>query len=143
MSRAAAPRPRRVAVLATLIGLGALACASNSGEAVPSRDPPLAGAAAVVEGFVLDLDGRPIEGAQVFVADESAGALTDERGAYRMELPLPGTYLIKAVRDGFTRDSVSVPIDAPSRVRADFVLGEAPVCRGPCFDRLGNPIACC
>jgi hypothetical protein len=125
---------RSCSVAAALLGLS---CAGGTGVASPPD------AIAVVEGLVLDLDSEPIEGAQVFTADETVGALTDERGAYRFELTVPGTYEIKAVRDGFTRDSVRVTLDAPSRVRADFVLGEAPVCQGPCFDRLGNPIACC
>jgi hypothetical protein len=114
-----------------LVGLG---CAGASGRAA---------APAAVEGFVSDPAGDPIEGAQVFSADEMAGTLSDERGAYRIELPAPGPYLIKAVRTGVTRDSLTVTIAAQPIVRADFVLEEAPVCRGPCSDALGNPIACC
>ena len=126
-------RPR-AALAVALVGLG---CAGGPGRAAPPA------AAAVVEGFVSDPAGDPIEGAQVFIAEETAGTLSDERGAYRIELPAPGSYLIKAVRTGFTRDSLTVTIAAQPTVRADFVLGEAPVCRGPCFDGLGNPIACC
>ena len=123
----------RAVLVVALVGLG---CAGASGRAAPP-------ATAVVEGFVSDPAGDPIEGAQVFIADETAGTLSDERGAYRIELPAPGSYLIKAVRTGFTRDSLTVTIAAQPIVRADFVLGEAPVCRGPCFDALGNPITCC
>ena len=84
-----------------------------------------------------------MRGAQLFIADETAGTLSDERGAYRIELPAPGSYLIKAVRTGFTRDSIAITIEQQPVVRADFELGEAPACLGPCFDRNGNPIACC
>jgi hypothetical protein len=124
----------RAALVVALVGLG---CAGSAGRAVPPT------AAAVVEGFVSDPTGDPIEGAQVFIADETVGTLSDERGAYRIELPAPGSYLIKAVRSGFTRDSLTVTIAAQPIVRADFVLGEAPVCQGPCFDSFGNPITCC
>ena len=127
---------RSVALLGALL---ALSCAG--GRAASARDA--APSAAVVEGFVTGPDGAPIEGAQVFTADQGAGALSDARGAYRIEIPAPGTYLIKAARTGFTRDSLSVAVAAQPVVRADFVLEEAPVCQGRCVDGLGNPITCC
>ena len=120
------------ALTVALVGLG---CAGGTGRAGPPT-------ASVVEGIVSDSTGEPIEGAQVFISDQTAGALSDERGAYRLDLPAPGAYVIHAVRSGFAADSLSVTIeDAP--VRADFTLAEAPPCTGPCFDGLGNPIACC
>ena len=122
-----------VAPVALLIALG---CAGGSGEA------SLTSGAFRVEGAVMDAAGQAIEDTQVFIADQSAGTLTDERGRYRLELPAPGSYLLKAVRVGFTRDSLTIEVAGPV-TGVDFVLRSAPVCLGQCFDDLGNPIACC
>ena len=125
-------RPAPSATTALLAALLAVGCAGGRAASAP----------ALVEGSVTGPDGAPSEGAQVFTADQEAGARTDARGAYRIELPATGTYLIKAARTGFTRDSLDVIVAQPV-VRADFVLREAPVCPDRCVDGLGNSIACC
>jgi hypothetical protein len=133
---------RSASIAGTVLGAVLLALAQGCAQGGSVGDP--AGEAAAVQGFVRDDAGEPIEGAQVFIADETAGALTDERGAYRIDLPPSATYLVKAVRVGFTRDSLRVPVGVEGSVtRADFVLVDSPVCQGQCFDDLENPIACC
>ena len=101
-----------LAPVALLIALG---CAGTSGEA------PLRSGAFRVEGAVRDAAGQVIEDTQVFIADQSAGALTDERGRYHLDLPAPGSYLVKAVRVDFTRDSLT--IDVQGHVMGGYSAG--------------------
>ena len=77
------------------------------------------------------------------VADQSAGTLTDEDGAYRIAVPSPGAYAVKAARAGFTRDSLTVTVAPRAKRAGGLHPAGIPALPGPCFDGRGNPIAGC
>ncbi|WP_158508703.1 carboxypeptidase regulatory-like domain-containing protein [Gemmatirosa kalamazoonensis] len=74
---------------------------------------PAAARAQVVRGTVLDVGDRAVPGVVVTLLDASsavaARALSDERGAYRLLAPGPGTYRVHTLRIGF-RPVTSAPV---------------------------------
>jgi hypothetical protein len=81
-------RPWGVVILFSALALGASPTAQSPG---PDASEPLAPAErvpVVLQGFVLDPQGRPAEGA-VVVSSAGGQAVTDAAGGYRLEVDVP------------------------------------------------------
>ena len=76
-----------------------------------------------ITGTVTSAEGaRPVPGAQVVVAGSNTGALTRDDGTYTITIA-PGTYTVRAIRLGFTPDSVTgVTVTAGNDATANFSL---------------------
>lgn len=113
-------------------------------EAVPaaSTAPPLVG-----EGFVRGVDGRPLEGALVFVAETMAAARTDRAGRYEIALPPTVATLVVHHADGGVGDrgasARAEPFTAPRRSGRvplpELAAGPALLLRGTVRDVAGQP----
>lgn len=69
-----------------------------------------------LEGHVYDVWGNPVEGATVVMEGQSERPLTDKAG--RFSLPwLPGDHKIKAGREGYVQDHLSIAV--PEQAGAD------------------------
>jgi outer membrane receptor protein involved in Fe transport len=76
---------------------------------------PSAVCAATIRGHVLDPDGRPVPGAQVFVRQPIASRpplVTDHEGAFAAERLEAGRYDVTVVLPGFQADPLSVSVSA-------------------------------
>lgn len=101
--------------LARAVALALLAAAGAAAPALAAR----------VSGRVLDRDGRPIEFATVSVAALKVGAVTDDAGAFELDLP-DGRAVLEVGQIGYRRARLDVVVAAglgPLHV----VLAEAPV----------------
>jgi TonB-linked SusC/RagA family outer membrane protein len=76
-----------------------------------------------ITGTVTSADGaRPIAGAQVVVVGTTTGAATRDDGRYTITVQ-PGTYVVRAIRLGFSPDSVTgVVVTAGGEATANFSL---------------------
>ena len=76
-----------------------------------------------ITGTVTSAEGaRPVVGAQVVVTGTTTGAVTRDDGRYTITVA-PGTYTVRAIRLGFTPDSVTgVVVTAGGEATANFSL---------------------
>jgi hypothetical protein len=117
-------RPVTASLVGVLIVLGSVAGASaQSGAAKPIQ----AAAPGSVYGVVTDDIGVPIAGAMVSaVGAVTVFAVSDENGRFEITTLAPGSYLIRAHRQGFnTSRSRSVDVQAGGRTRSAFTLRKA------------------
>ncbi len=84
-------------------------------------------AAPVLRGRVTDAStGRPIPGAQVYVAEGAVGTLTDARGDFELafaDLPGDSAVTLRAEHVGYARDSARVELAGEPGEAVDFRLG--------------------
>lgn len=90
-------------------------------QRAPGRD-----AAAVLRGRVTDAStGRPISGAQVYVADGAVGTLTDREGGFELafaDLPDDSAVTLRAVHLGYEGDSARIGLADAGAAAVDFRL---------------------
>ena len=88
--------------------------------------PPL-----IIQGFILDADGKPLAGATVSLKGSSRGTQTDEKGAFHIEVPDENTVLIvtfigyesKELRVGTRRElSITLSSNAANNKMNDVVV---------------------
>lgn len=118
--------------------------------AAPGRYTPLdvrlEPATAVVEGRVVDGEGRPVEGAQVRAGRQSGEgvtrtALTDAGGAYRLEGLEAGLTSVQARREGAVRWTHQRETLKPaSTTRVDFTLPDSGRVSGRVRRESGAPL---
>ena len=107
-------------VVCSLLALASLETSAN--EALGQT------ATAAVYGDVMDPQRQVVPGTIVTVTQVETGSfsttVTDERGAYRFASLQPGTYTIKAERDGFkTTVAENVPFSVDTTTRHHLYLG--------------------
>ena len=104
-------------------------------------------ATAVVEGLVVDGEGRPVAGAQVRAGLRSGEGvartvLTDAGGAYRLEGLEAGSTAVRARREGSARWVVQMETLKPAATaRMDFTLPESGSVWGQVTRASGEPLA--
>lgn len=62
---------------------------------------------ALVEGVILDADGDPVQGVEIWVSNPGLAAVTDEKGRYAFAID-EGEYVIEAIKDGVTMQTMSI-----------------------------------
>jgi protocatechuate 3,4-dioxygenase beta subunit len=112
--------------------------------------------AAVVDGAVMDAEGRPVSGAQVLVLPKPGGRLSmarlaeaarpvrsDARGLFRFRIASRMLHEIRAEHEGFAPASVELPALEPRTVRKDVrvVLERGRTAFGRVVDTRDQPIA--
>lgn len=76
-----------------------------------------------ITGRVVDsVSQQPIASAQVRVVGTTLGALTSDRGEYRITGVRPGTVTLRAQRIGYAAKTMTVQVPAGGSVTADFAL---------------------
>ncbi|HJR67492.1 MAG TPA: SusC/RagA family TonB-linked outer membrane protein [Gemmatimonadaceae bacterium] len=81
-----------------------------------------------ISGRVIDRDTQqPIASAQVVVVGTQVGAVTDDRGEYRITRVTPGSRQLRALRLGYQSSTQTVAVRAGETATADFTLGTAAV----------------
>jgi hypothetical protein len=72
-----------------------------------------------ISGIVIDLvDGRPVEGAAVYLHDKRSGAVTDSAGRFRFQAEQPGEYLLETSVIGYE------PVSERVRFGAEGILAQ-------------------
>jgi neutral amino acid transport system permease protein len=87
------PKARRIVVVLGLAGLGALVGGGRLDAATTTTTTPTPAAASI--GGTLTVNGRPVPGVRISAVQgtkEVGRAVSDERGAWRIVVPGPGTY---------------------------------------------------
>lgn len=80
---------------------------------------------ATLTGTVTDRQtGEPLSAVQVFIAEPSIGALTQQNGRYLMAGVPAGTHSVTAQRIGYTSSTVEVTVTADETTLLDFQLAE-------------------
>ena len=85
----------------------------------------------VVAGTVADADGVPIAGAQVSVRGLGTMAISDARGAFRLEKVPVGSSVVRVRRLGFRPDSVDVHIAASPDASVSLTLARIAAALAP------------
>ena len=81
-----------------------------------------------IAGRVIDRDTQqPIASAQVVIVGTQVGAVTDDRGEFRITRVTPGSRQLRALRLGYQTATQTVAVRAGETATADFVLGTAAV----------------
>ena len=62
---------------------------------------------ALVQGVIVDEDGAPIPGVEIWVSNPGLAAVTDEQGRYAFAIE-SGDYVIEAIKDGVTIQTMSI-----------------------------------
>ena len=84
--------------------------------------------AGAIAGRVIDRDTQqPIPSAQVVIVGTQVGALTDDRGEYRLTRVTPGARQVRALRLGYQSATQAVTVVAGQTATVDFALGNAAV----------------
>ncbi len=94
-------------------------------RAEPTPAPAPVPGTGVLGGLVVDPDGLPIPGVTVVVSTPSATArtvITDADGRWEARDLPPGTYTVRASREGFGPMQSSVVVSADRTVRVDLTL---------------------
>src|SRR5579862_127735 len=73
------------------------------------------------------VSGEGVQGVTIRVGDTRFGAVTGADGRYHIENVPEGTYVLRATRIGFARDSQTVTVVAGQAVTVDFSLHEVAV----------------
>lgn len=81
-----------------------------------------------IKGRVVDIWNNPVEGATVVGAGERP--LTDQHGVYTLGQLAPGTYEMKAGKDGFVQDAASLELKEGDKVAPTFHLYPKPEADG-------------
>jgi neutral amino acid transport system permease protein len=91
-------QPLRQRLAAAVLGLLALLLLTPAATAAsPSAVPAADSAAEAIQGTIRDPDGEPLEGISITVAGDGSDvgtATSDADGAWRVDLPGPGTYTV-------------------------------------------------
>src|SRR6266542_1184462 len=80
-----------------------------------------------IGGKVVDEEGAPVGGAQLFIQRTSAATQTRSNGEYVLERAPVGTQTLQVRMLGFRPDSASVVIAAGERATQDFTLRRNPL----------------
>jgi Ca-activated chloride channel family protein len=119
-----------ILLMAAAIGLGAIAPIASRDDTVEDSDPvTVADASITFEGLVRDSEtGRPIPGAEVFLAGTTHGTRTDAAGRFSFEVTdesLVGAEVTLRIRLlGYGEAEKTVRVTGPT-VRVDFSLTPA------------------
>ena len=119
-----------ILLMAAAIGLGAIVPVATRHDTVDDSNPfTVADASIVFEGLVRDSEtGRPIPGAEVFLAGTTHGARTDAGGRFYFEVndeALVGADVALRIRlPGYKEAEMTVRVTGPT-VRVDFSLTPA------------------
>lgn len=73
-------------------------------------------------GKVIDEDGLPLAGANVYLEKINKGAATDKNGVYNIFEAPEGTYTLRVSYIGFQPESKEVTVEAGKTLEADFTL---------------------
>ncbi len=80
---------------------------------------------ATLTGSVTDRQsGTPLAAVQVFVAEPSIGALTQQNGRYLLAGVPAGTHSVTAQRIGYTSSTIEVTVAGDETTLLDFQLAE-------------------
>lgn len=102
-----------------LVFLVALACFVLLASGSPA-------VAQIVDGRVVDAsDGRPLPDVSVVLRATSTGVATNDRGAFQLKLPSPGTHVLTLRHLGFETATRTVQVRVGERVRLDVELEPA------------------
>ncbi len=114
--------PRAVTVVATASALAALL-------AVSPRNARAQGAAqsGTVAGRVIDDQGAPLAGAEVFVEQTTIGTHTGQDGRYTITGVPAGTRSLRARLIGYRSQTANITVSAGARVVQDFTLPKDPL----------------
>lgn len=111
----------RIAIIAALASV-ALACGEKS--ALPTAPSETDSPALSIEGVVRErADGQAVSGARIEIAQgprQGLQAAADADGRYRLNDLAPGTFVLRAVADGYTAAEQSVTLSANQTI--DFSL---------------------
>src|SRR5215204_6968126 len=78
--------------------------------------------AQTVKGTITDDEGQPLPGVSVTVKGSFLGAITDEKGTYRIYLKTPGTYTVQWQHVGFQPAEQTLTAAADAEVNASATL---------------------
>lgn len=92
-----------------------------AGMADTARSGP-AGAGGTVTGRVTDEAGRPVAGAHITLDGTSRGAVTNDRGEYRLSGIAPGQHTVTAARIGLETQTRTGGLAGEAGATADFRL---------------------
>ena len=102
--------------------------------------------ASILSGKVFDRNGAVVVGSEVSLAGDNGtrfGAVTNDEGIYRVELPA-GFYNLQIRANGFSTFSLECyQIPSEGRVNLDVTLkvsGESGCETGPCEERIVDPV---
>ena len=114
-------RPVTASLVGVLIVLGSVA------SALAQSAGPVPAAPGIVYGVVTDDTGDPVAGAMVSaVGAITVFAVSDENGRYEIATLIPGSYLVRAHRKGFTASrSRNLDVQAGGRINSAFALRKA------------------
>ncbi len=112
-------RPAASPALLAALALGALPSAASAQPPAPipadtDSTPPRG--ARIARGTVRSADGRPVVGAQVFLAETLEGAATDSAGAFAFAASGPGTLVVDAAGHRQVRRAWAPDAGAPATV---------------------------
>jgi hypothetical protein len=74
-----------------------------------------------ISGTVVDSLGVPLKYANVIVSDSWFGAMTDDKGAFKFELPV-GRHVLKALAMGYVHSDRPVAVPRDETVSVHFIL---------------------
>jgi hypothetical protein len=111
---------------AVAIALASRVSSGNEAPALKMSFRAAAATAATLSGTITDPTGAVIPGATVVATNPAAGvvrsAATDNRGQFRMEGLVPGSYRIEAQATGFETESFSAEVSPAQQAVADVRL---------------------
>lgn len=107
--------------------------ATEATAAVP--DGTASSSPVALEGWVRDLEDRPLAFAQVSVMEDTIMAWTDESGAYRLDGRPAAEWRVQVDHPGHQREERTVRLPEQGAVSVDFSLRPAP---GPARDPLAD-----
>ncbi|MBB1150898.1 TonB-dependent receptor [Myroides sp. NP-2] len=76
----------------------------------------------IIDGFVLDENGKPIDYATVVIAETNKSDLTNDQGAFKLKLGTGGTYDVVVQHVSYETVSVRVKVEDGEHVKKRIVL---------------------
>ncbi len=73
---------------------------------------------ALVEGVIVDANGDPMPGVEIWLSNPGLAAVTDDEGRYAFTID-EGEYIIEAIKDGETISSLSINTKTNERLTLD------------------------